>query len=40
MGQYKCYYINRKKINNPLFYFGGALMSIRKEYTRKCKIIF
>lgn len=35
MGQYKCYYINRKKINNPLFYFGGALMSIVKEYEEK-----
>jgi hypothetical protein len=35
MGQYKCYYINRKEINNPLFYFGGALMSIVKEYEEK-----
>lgn len=35
MGQYKCYYINRKKINKPLFYFGGALMSIVKEYEEK-----
>lgn len=35
MGQYKCYYINRKKTNNPLFYFGGALMSIVKEYEEK-----
>lgn len=35
MGQYKCYYINRKKINNSLFYFGGALMSIVKEYEEK-----
>lgn len=35
MGQYKCYYTNRKKINNPLFYFGGTLMSIVKEYEEK-----
>ena len=35
MGQYKCYYINRKKTNKPLFYFGGALMSIVKEYEEK-----
>lgn len=35
MGQYKCYYIKRKEINNPLFYFGGALMSIVKEYEEK-----
>lgn len=35
MGQYKCYYSNRKETNKPLFYFGGALMSIVKEYEEK-----